>query len=112
MNRVSICLAAAGVALAVFPAVAANLKRGAAIAQANCGPCHAVGRSGPSRNAAAPPFRTLSARYPISSLQEALAEGIMVGHEDVGMPEFNFSVEEVDDLVAYIDSLSPRKKKR
>lgn len=112
MKLLSMCLAAAGAALAVLPADAASLKRGAAIAQANCGPCHAVGRSGQSRNAAAPPFRTLSERYPISSLQEALAEGIMVGHEDAGMPEFNFSVEEVDSLVAYIDSLSPRRKKR
>ena len=44
-------------------------------------PCHAIGRSGASPNPKSPPFRDLSRRYPLSNLEEALGEGIVVGHE-------------------------------
>ncbi|PSC03372.1 cytochrome C [Alsobacter soli] len=93
-------------------AEAASLKRGRILAEQNCGPCHAVGKTGASRNPKSPPFRTLAQRYPVDELQEALAEGITVGHEGVEMPEFSFSADQVEDLVAYIDSLNPKKKKR
>ena len=44
---------------------AANLKQGRAIAEENCGRCHAVGKTGASRNPKSPPFRTLGERYPV-----------------------------------------------
>ncbi len=43
-------------------------------------------------------------RYPVDDLQEALAEGIMVGH-DAEMPQFELDPEEIDDLLAYLDGL-------
>jgi hypothetical protein len=61
----------------------------------------------------APPFGDLSKRYPIETLGEALAEGIVVGHP--AMPHFTFEPREIDALLAYIASLkslaepSPRK---
>jgi len=78
-------------------------QRGLAIAQTNCGSCHAVGRSGDSTAPEAPPFRRLSENYRVANLEEALAEGISVGHP--AMPQFEFSPEDVDALVAYLQSI-------
>src|SRR5262245_39975621 len=68
-------------------------KRGEALLAANCARCHAIGRTGASPHPAAPLFRTLSDKYPIEGLAEALAEGISVGHPD--MPEFVFAPDDV-----------------
>ena len=51
------------------------VRRGRTVIAANCATCHAIGRTGNSAHREAPPFRTLSRRYPIESLSEALAEG-------------------------------------
>jgi mono/diheme cytochrome c family protein len=82
---------------------AGELERGEALVRTNCSPCHAVGLADKSPHPDAPAFRTLSERYPIESLAEALAEGISTGHPD--MPEFIASPEQIDAIIAYIDSL-------
>jgi mono/diheme cytochrome c family protein len=69
-----------------------------------CTRCHATGKTGDSALAAAPPFRTLSAKYPLDHLAEALAEGITTGHPD--MPEFVFSTDEIAAILAYIERIS------
>jgi mono/diheme cytochrome c family protein len=78
-------------------------ERGRALAEENCARCHAVGRDDQSPLAEAPPFRTLHERYPVESLAEALAEGILTGHRD--MPQFAFEPEEIEDLLQYLKSL-------
>lgn len=83
---------------------------GRALVERNCARCHAIGRMDESPNDEAPPFRRLHERYPIESLAEAFAEGIVVGHKD--MPAFEFSPQEIDALVAYINSLGERRKAR
>jgi cytochrome c len=55
----------------------------------------------------APPFRTLSNFYPVGALEEAFAEGVLVGHPD--MPEFSLEPEQIDDLLAYIQSIQDRR---
>jgi cytochrome c len=100
-------LAAAFVAVAVWPAFAADdLKRGEELLQKDCGQCHAVGRTGESPDKEAPPFRILGQRYPIESLEEALGEGMMSGHPD--MPEFQFDVDDVGAIIAYLKSIQQR----
>lgn len=69
-----------------------------------CARCHATGKSGDSPLVAAPPFRTLGAKYPLDSLAEALAEGITTGHPE--MPEFVFSTDEIAAILAYMDRIS------
>jgi mono/diheme cytochrome c family protein len=81
----------------------ALLKRGAALLGTNCGRCHAIGTAGLSPHASAPPFRTLSRKYSIDGLQEALGEGISVGHPD--MPEFTFDPEDIGAILAYLKSI-------
>jgi mono/diheme cytochrome c family protein len=78
-------------------------KSGESLLTANCGRCHAVGRAGASAHPAAPPFRTLSRKYKIESLAEALAEGLSTGHPD--MPEFVFAPDEVGAIVDYLLSI-------
>lgn len=81
----------------------ARIQQGLALAQSRCGSCHAVGLVGESPLRVAPPFRTLHLRYPVESLAESLAEGIMTGHP--AMPVFQFDVAQIGDLIAYLKSL-------
>ena len=83
-----------------------SLKRGEALLAKNCARCHATGTAGRSPHPAAPPFRTLSRKYPISGLQEALGEGLSVGHPD--MPELAFEPDDVGAILAYLKSIQER----
>jgi mono/diheme cytochrome c family protein len=83
-----------------------ELRRGEALLQRDCARCHAIGRTGASPRKDAPAFRTLGQKYPIESLEEALAEGIMSGHPD--MPEFEFDADEVGAIIAYLKSIQQR----
>ncbi len=76
---------------------------GEVIAETHCARCHAIGAAGDSPHADAPAFRTLAQSYPVESLAEAFAEGIVVGHPD--MPVFQFDRAETDDLIAYLASI-------
>lgn len=80
-----------------------QMTRGLTIATENCSLCHAVGATGVSPRDGAPLFRALSARYPLNFLEEALAEGIMTGHNE--MPEFVLEPGQIADLIAYLQSI-------
>jgi cytochrome c len=82
------------------PAIPAEAVTGRTFAEQTCSSCHAIGRTGASPEAAAPPFRTLSRRYPIESLAEAFSEGIFTGHPM--MPQFELSPGEIDALIAWL----------
>jgi cytochrome c len=65
--------------------------------------CHSIDKAGSSPVALAPPFRTLHLRYPVESLEESLAEGIVTGHP--AMPEFRLEPHEIGDFIAFLKSL-------
>ncbi len=79
-------------------------EQGRALAQQECARCHAIGESGESTHREAPPFRKIGEKYPVENLEEALAEGIMVGHPD--MPEFELSSDQITALLAHIEAVS------
>ena len=90
----------------VLPAEAAEkslIDTGEALVSKSCSPCHAIGKQGDSPHKEAPPFRTLSAKYPIDDLAESLAEGIVSGHPD--MPIFVFSPHDVEAIIDYLQSI-------
>ncbi len=91
-------------ALATGVAAAADdlAQRGRIIADTYCSGCHATGATGASPLPDAPPMRQFKQRWPVESLAEALAEGIMVGHPE--MPEFAMTTSEIDAFLAYLDS--------
>ena len=88
-----------GSALAITPAQ----QRGKAFVLTNCSRCHAVDKVSPSPLKIAPPFRELHKKYPIETLQEALAEGISTGHPT--MPEFRLEPDQINDVLSYLKSL-------
>jgi cytochrome c len=92
------------------PALAdkALTERGRMVAKANCSRCHAIGKSGESANPKSPPFRALAKKYPLSNLEEALAEGILVGHEGSGMPQFKLAPDQIEALLAYLRSIQKK----
>jgi cytochrome c len=102
----------ASIALGMMPQLAqgqetsALEQRGRGLLVSNCARCHSVARTGDSPNSAAPPFRTLSRKYPIDSLSEALAEGLSVGHSE--MPEFVFDPDEIAAILVYLKSIQER----
>ncbi len=77
--------------------------RGAATADGVCASCHAVGLSGVSPYAAAPPFRDIVARRSLDDIETAMAQGLVTTHP--AMPPFTFRAGEIDDLIAYLDTL-------
>jgi mono/diheme cytochrome c family protein len=87
---------------------AALITQGHTLAAQKCGRCHAIGTTGTSSDSRSPPFRTLAQRYPLANLEEALSEGIMVGHQGPEMPQFQFSPEQIDALLAYLASIQTK----
>lgn len=83
-------------------------KRGELLAKENCSSCHAIGLKGDSPNPKSPPFRTLSQRYQIEALEEALGEGITMGHGEANMPHFIFEPDDIGDLIAYLKKINRR----
>ncbi|MEJ8572431.1 cytochrome c [Microbaculum marinum] len=78
-------------------------EAGHALVEQRCAGCHAIEATGESPNPDAPPFRTFKSKWPLENLEEALAEGIVVGHEGQEMPEFTFEPEQISDIIAYLD---------
>jgi cytochrome c len=104
MKRAFAALLCLSVTAAFASAVERDLtNKGKALVTANCSRCHAIGTEGDSPHPEAPPFRTLARRYPIDSLQEALAEGIVSGHPD--MPIFIFGPQDVEAIIDYLQSI-------
>jgi cytochrome c len=83
-----------------------TVDRGELLLRKNCSRCHAIGTTGESPHPEAPPFRTLSSRYPIEDLSESLAEGIVSGHPD--MPIFVFSPTDVEAIIEYLNSVQEK----
>ncbi|HET9903123.1 MAG TPA: cytochrome c [Xanthobacteraceae bacterium] len=78
-------------------------QRGQKFAQAHCARCHSIDKVSPSPLSIAPPFRALHTRYPVETLEESLAEGIVTGHPT--MPEFRLPPDQINDLIAFLKTL-------
>ena len=78
-------------------------QRGRVFVQTHCAQCHAIGRIGESPLTIAPAFRELHKRYPVDTLPESLAEGIVTGHPT--MPEFRLDVAQINDVISYLKTL-------
>ena len=103
MSRIAILLL---LSLVAQPAVARDADKGQQLAKTLCSRCHAIGPVSASPHPQAPPFRVVARRYKPENLEEALAEGIVVGHRD--MPEFEFTTQDIDNFIAYLNRLRRR----
>lgn len=77
--------------------------RGFDLLRGNCARCHAIDASSTSPNDKAPPFRDVVKKYDPAALEEALAEGIITGHNN--MPEFAFEPDDATAIIAYLETL-------
>lgn len=109
MRKAVFCVVAAAAAWAAGASLAgtsSSVRHGLEIAQRFCARCHAIGMTGKSPYESAPPFREIVAKGNVQNLEEALGEGIVVGHP--AMPQFQFRPGDVSALIAYLKSLSGR----
>lgn len=98
--------AASGAAFASdqnYPTDPVSLATGEELAQIYCASCHAVGTLDESAQTGAPAFRDLSKRYPLESLEEPLAEGIVTAHDN--MPEFAFEADDIEAFLGYLSTI-------
>ena len=77
---------------------------GKAILENRCARCHSIGASGESPLHKAPPLREIYLRYPIEQLSQGLAEGMGSRHQ--GMPQIQFSSEEVTAILYYLGNIT------
>ena len=77
--------------------------QGFELLRSNCARCHAIDAASLSPEPKAPPFRDVVKKYNPDDLEEALAEGIVTGHNK--MPVFSFAPEQVTAIIAYLDTL-------
>lgn len=87
-------------------ALSDSAARGRAFAQANCARCHAMD-DGASPNPAAPSFRRAANRLPDWVVAGSLERGIQIGHT-AQMPVFVFREGDVENLIAYLDTLKDK----
>jgi cytochrome c len=76
---------------------------GHSLLRENCARCHAIDDAGASPEPKAPPFRDVVKKYKPAALEEALAEGIVTGHE--AMPDTAFEPDQVVAIIAYLETL-------
>ena len=80
-----------------------TVEAGGQLVSEPCSKCHATVAGQSSPHDQAPSLRTLSQNYPVDRLAEALAEGMMVGHPD--MPVFQFDVDQIDQIIAFLKTI-------
>ncbi|NNE84104.1 MAG: cytochrome c [Alphaproteobacteria bacterium] len=80
-----------------------DLQAGRKFAESNCSRCHAIGPTGASPLDPAVPFRTFAERWPLETLEEALAEGIFTGHP--AMPEFELTPQQIRNFIGYLKTI-------
>jgi cytochrome c len=101
-----VLIAIAGLALGLPPILsseaAGNSQAGRDLAQQWCSSCHVIGPSERGQDAA-PSFPAIARRTP--SDHEALRAWLTAPHPP--MPNLSLSRQQIDDVVAYIDSLAP-----
>jgi len=81
------------------------VNAGRKLVETNCVICHATGAKGASPKEKAPPFRAIHNRYPILTLRDPVSRGIAYPHRE--MPKFIFSGDQIDTIIAFINSLPP-----
>ena len=78
-------------------------RHGRVVVMEFCARCHAVGKTGTSPHADAPPFRTLGRSFDLDQFPRLLERGISSGHPD--MPEFKLSADDALAVSAYLRSI-------
>lgn len=84
------------------------VAHGRRLVEENCSKCHAIDQDDQSTHPAAIPLRDISIFYPVEALDEAFAEGIVVGHPD--MPEYRATPDQIYAIIAYLQSIQEKPR--
>ena len=100
-------LAASGCATPEGPRTASRpnpfaIESGREIAEFHCASCHQIGPKGESPSLMAPPFQGLYISYSRLAFRKAVMTA--AGEGPHAMPGYDLSREQVDDLLAYLES--------
>lgn len=87
------------------PRASEAARHGAALAEANCALCHAVGIDGESTHPKAPPFWFMSHHREVDTIAKMLLEKSGPKHSD--MPNFQITKKQANDLAAWIAWIQP-----
>jgi len=87
---------------------AESIKRGLELSQLLCMKCHAISGPGPGPEEKSPPFATLVDKLTIEGVADQLLEGLPLGHEP--MPKWEFSEQQAEDLLLYIEYIGRKKQ--
>jgi hypothetical protein len=87
----------------------AERQHGKEMLQKLCGGCHSVGRTGPSPNRLAPPFRSFSeSKLYDSDFMQRLQDGLTSIHPF--MPTFRFNRENAEEALNYMKAIQELPK--
>jgi len=90
-------------------ALDAEQRRGKVLLDNLCSRCHAVGKTGRSPHADAPPFRRFGeGKLYDNDFGQRLQDGLTTIHPD--MPTFRFSRADAEAAVNYLKSIQERKR--
>lgn len=92
-----------------------DVTRGQSIAEQTCLRCHTKFDGDPLPDPAittAPALASFGQRWPLDHLEEALAEGISVSHDNIIMPEFSLDPQSISDLLSYMEQLTTEANER
>jgi tetratricopeptide (TPR) repeat protein len=81
-----------------------RIQQGMVLAEKNCSGCHAMGEVGVSLNKDAPVFRDLFKKHQLYAMRRPVTRAVLAVHQK--MPQFNVSAEDVDTIVAYMNSIN------
>jgi mono/diheme cytochrome c family protein len=86
-------------------------QRAKTMLETMCGRCHAVGPTGQSQHADAPPFRTFGEdKFYDIDFGQRLQDGLSTIHRD--MPTFKFSRRDANAAVNYLRSIQGHRKSK
>lgn len=83
-----------------------TVEMGRSFAETRCSSCHAVKAGQESPRAGAPTFVELNRRYVATTLQRKLADMIETEHSE--MPPLRVHWDEIEALMAYMQTLEPQ----
>jgi cytochrome c len=107
--RLPMILVAAICAVSVGQARAQDIDlaaQGRALVKLHCARCHAIDKDDASKLPIAPPLRELASKWPVENLEEAFAEGLVTGHPD--MPVFQFEDGQISAIIEHLHAISDR----
>lgn len=108
MNRFCLALLLVGIWSTAGYALDREQRHGKALLETMCARCHAVGETGKSPLAEAPPFRFFGDKLYDTDFVQRLQDGLITIHP--GMPTFRFERDDAEAAVNYLKAIQLRKR--